>query len=202
MVAGVLKGTVTIGIVCRDGVVLASDSQTTEGTFIHSRNLRKIYKIDENLALTIAGVLGDAQQIAKILKHENELYKMDHDAPLSPRTAAAFISRLLKQRQEPPFFVELLIGGVDKSIDSKPRLYNLDSDGAVLEESKFAATGSGAELAIGYLENRYKSDTSTESGAELATAAVGVAKKRNAGVGGPVVVCIITAKGFKELKFE
>ena len=50
-----MKGTTTIGVVCSDGVVLGADSRATMGTYISSGEVRKVFKIDDNLAMTVAG---------------------------------------------------------------------------------------------------------------------------------------------------
>jgi proteasome beta subunit len=64
----VLKGTTTIGIVCRDGVVLATDTRVTMGYFIAHKRGKKVYQLYDHLAITIAGVVADAQKVVEILK--------------------------------------------------------------------------------------------------------------------------------------
>ena len=68
-----MKGTTTVGIVCSDGVVVGADSRATMDTFIASTEARKVWSIDSNLAMTIAGAVGDAQEIIRILKIQNEI---------------------------------------------------------------------------------------------------------------------------------
>ncbi|RJS83303.1 proteasome subunit beta, partial [Candidatus Bathyarchaeota archaeon] len=51
----VLKGTTTIGVVCKDGVILSSDTRVTMGYFVAHKKGKKIYKIDDHLAMTISG---------------------------------------------------------------------------------------------------------------------------------------------------
>ncbi len=83
-----MKGTTTVGLVCTDGVVIAADSRATMDTFIASTEARKVWKIDENLGMTIAGLVGDAQELIRILKIQNEIYKMNERKQMSPRSAA------------------------------------------------------------------------------------------------------------------
>ena len=53
-----LKGTTTIGITCRDGVILASDTRVTMGFFVAHKKGKKIYQIDDHMAMTISGIIG------------------------------------------------------------------------------------------------------------------------------------------------
>ena len=41
-----LKGTTTIGVVCTDGVILASDTRVTMGNFVAHKKGKKIYNIN------------------------------------------------------------------------------------------------------------------------------------------------------------
>ena len=56
-----LKGTTTIGIVAKDGVVLATERRATAGTMIANKSTNKLFKIDQNIGMTVAGLVGDAQ---------------------------------------------------------------------------------------------------------------------------------------------
>ena len=62
-----LKGTTTVGVTFKDGVILAADKRATYGTFIAAKDVDKIQVIAPNIAMTIAGGVGDAQSLV-ILK--------------------------------------------------------------------------------------------------------------------------------------
>ena len=57
------KGTTTVGVVCKDGIVLATDTRVTMGYFIAHKRGKKMHKIDDHLAMTMAGVVADAQAV-------------------------------------------------------------------------------------------------------------------------------------------
>jgi proteasome beta subunit len=57
----VLKGTTTAGVVCKDGVILASDTRVTMGFYVAHKHGKKVYKIADHLGMTIAGTVADAQ---------------------------------------------------------------------------------------------------------------------------------------------
>jgi proteasome beta subunit len=190
-----LKGTTTVGMVCSDGVVLGADMRATMGTFISNSEMRKVYKIDSNLAMTVAGMVGDAQEIIRILKAQNEIYKMSENRPMAPKSATSLLSIILQQNKMVPFYVQLLVGGVD---GSDPQLYSLDPAGGYTDEVTFTATGSGTEPAIGYLEETYKKGITTKEGVRMVAKALSVAMKRNSATGGGMIITTITKSGYSE----
>ncbi|MCL5433679.1 MAG: proteasome subunit beta [Candidatus Marsarchaeota archaeon] len=190
-----LKGTTTIGIVCLDGVVMAADKRATEGTFIASSETRKVWKIDSNLVMTIAGGLGDAQELIRILKAQNEIYKMNESKPLSPKSATSMLATLLQENRMYPFFVGLLIGGID---GSESQLFSMDPVGGYTQESKFASIGSGESLALGYLEDHYEKNITTKEAVKLAVKALLIAMKRDSATGDGMIVATITKSGYIE----
>ena len=44
-------GTTTVGVVCSDGVILASDKRATMGYFIANKDIQKVYQIDDHLGM-------------------------------------------------------------------------------------------------------------------------------------------------------
>jgi proteasome beta subunit len=191
-----MKGTTTVGIVCSDGVVLGADSRATMDTFIASSEARKVFKIDNNLAMTVAGSVGDAQALVRIIKAQNEVYKMNEGRPLSPRSANSLLSIILQDNKMMPFYVQLMVGGID---GDEIGLYTLDPLGGYTAESKVAATGSGSPVALGYLETIYRKNITTKEAAREAVKALTVAMKRDSATGDSITVVAITKEGFKEI---
>ena len=71
---GEYKGTTTVAAVCKDGVVFGTDTRATMGTYIASKNAKKVYQISDKLAMTIAGGVAVAQRIVDILKINTKLF--------------------------------------------------------------------------------------------------------------------------------
>jgi proteasome beta subunit len=157
--------------------------------------VRKVFKIDSNMGMTVAGGVGDAQEILRILKAQNELYKMSENRQMSPKSATSLLSIILQQNKMMPFWVQLLVGGLD---GAEPQLYSLDPGGGYLEETSYTATGSGTEPVIGYLEDTYKKGISTKDGIKMAAKALSIAIKRNSATGGNMIITTITKAGFAE----
>jgi len=64
----VQTGTTTMGLVCRDGIVLGTDTRATLGTFVAPKHAKKVYPIDEHVAMTIAGGVADVHSVVEVLR--------------------------------------------------------------------------------------------------------------------------------------
>ena len=193
------KGTTTIGLVCDNGVVMASESRATMGNFIASKEAKKIYQIDDLVGMTTAGSIGDAQRLVKWLQVEAKLYRMRCDEPMTVKAITTLLANILSGSRYYPFLVQLLVGGVDKNGSS---IYSLDPVGGVIEEKKAVATGSGSPFAYGVLEDRYTEGLSLDDGVDLAIRALHQAVKRDSASGNGVHVVKISPKEYVEVDRE
>ena len=194
----VLKGTTTIGVVCKDGVILASDTRVTMGYYVAHKSGKKVYKIDDHIGMTIAGTVADAQKVVDILTANAKLYKINMNRPMPISAAARLIANLLFSARYIPFATQVLIGGVD---ESGPRVFNLDPFGSLTEE-KFVSTGSGSPLAYGVLEDKYKEDVTIEELLPTIVKAVSSAMKRDIASGDSYNVAVIDQTGYRDLSEE
>ena len=193
-----LKGTTTIGVVCKDGVILASDTRVTMGTYVAHKHGKKIYKIDDHLAMTISGSVADAQRTVDILTANAQLYKLNIDRPMPISSAARFIANLLFSSRYAPLIAQVLIGGVD---DAGPHVFSLDPFGSLTEE-KCVATGSGSPIAYGVLEDKFKENMFAKETLPVIVKAVDSAMKRDSASGDSFNVAVIDEKGYRELTKE
>jgi len=191
----VLKGTTTVGLVCKNSVVLASDTRVTMGSYVAHKHGKKIYKIDDHLAMTISGGVADAQRTVDILKVNAQLYKLNMDRPIPISSAARLIANLLFSSRYAPLIAQVLIGGMD---DTGPHVFSLDPFGSLTEE-KCVATGSGSPIAYGILEDRFKEDMPAKEVLPVIVKAVDSAMKRDAASGDSFNVAVIDVKGYREL---
>lgn len=193
-----LKGTTTVGVVCKDGVILASDTRVTMGFFVAHKHGKKIYKIDDHLAMTIAGTVADAQRTVDILTANAQLYKINTGRPIPVSSAARLVANLLFSARNMPLITQVLIGGID---DTGPHMFSLDPLGSLTEE-KCVATGSGSPVAYGVLEDQFREGMTVEEALPVVAKAVDSAMKRDAASGDDFNIAVIDAKGFKELTVE
>jgi proteasome beta subunit len=190
----VLKGTTTTGIVCTNGVVMATDTRVTMGYTVAHKHGKKIYPLADHIAMTIAGGVADAQNVVEILQVNATLFQLERGRRL-PVSAAARLAANILFSARGYLMLRALVGGID---DSGSHIFRIDEYGSVTEET-CVATGSGSPVAYGVLEDGYKDNLSIDEGISLLTRAVASAMKRDAGSGDSFDVAVITSAGYREL---
>jgi len=194
----VLHGTTTVAIKFKDGVVLAADKRATAGYYIAHKKVKKIAKIDDRAALTIAGLVADAQMLADMVRAEVEYYKLSANKDLMIRSMASILSNIIFSRSRIlPYIVQLIVAGYD----TEPRIYTLDWFGTITEE-KYVATGSGSPIAISIIESSYREDLSLKEAISIVTKAINAAMKRDVASGEGIDVVAVTKDGYKEFSKE
>lgn len=190
-----LKGTTTIGVVCKDGVILASDTRVTMGFYVAHKHGKKVYKIDDHLAVTIAGSVADAQMAVDLLSANARLYRVSLGRPLPVNSAARFLANLLFSARYVPLLAQVLVGGVDIS---GPHVFSIDPFGSLTEE-KVVSTGSGSPVAYGILEDKYREGAALTEMLPVVVKAVNASMKRDAASGDSYNVAVIDEKGYRDL---
>ena len=197
---GILKGTTTVGVVCKDGVILGTDTRATMGNFIASKHAKKVYQITDNLAMTIAGGVAVAQRVVEILKVNASLYDLEKNRRMPVSSAARLVQSILFSNRSAgaPLPLQAIIGGYD---ETGPHVYNLDPYGSLMEEI-MVSTGSGSPYAYGVLESQFKEDSSVDEMLSVVVKAVDSAMKRDVASGDSFDVAVINEAGFRELSTE
>jgi len=196
MEKNVNKGTTTVGLVCSDGVVMATEMRATMGNLISHKSTKKLFEIDDHLGMTVAGLVGDAQALARILRAEAEMYGVQRNTPMTVKAASTLLSNLMNQRKFAPYMVQLLVGGVD---DDGAHLYSLDAAGGSIPDD-FITTGSGSPFVYGVLEDLYEEGMDLDAGVDLAVRALTAAMQRDSASGDGIALCTITeSDGFVQL---
>ena len=190
-----MKGTTTVGVVCRDGVVLAADRRATLGSMVTSREATKVFQIDDHLAIAGAGLVGDILSLVRLLRAEAKLYRAKVGREMSVKALSTLVSNVLHGNRYLPYFAWFLVGGYDV----KPRLYSIDAAGGVTEE-RFIAAGSGMEFALAILEENFSEGMNLDDGIKLAMKAVRAAMKRDVYTGEGMTLVAITKDGYNEFK--
>lgn len=191
----VKTGTSTLGITYPGGVVIGADHRATMGHFVANKNVQKLFKIGDNLALTTAGLVGDAQNLSRVLAAEVVLYELKRQEPLTVKAAATLTANILSGRRG-AYWVQLLIGGVDAE---GGHVYSIDSAGGSIPDV-YCATGSGSPYMYGVLEDGYSEKMSRADAVKLAARALRASGQRDAASGNGMDLAVITAKdGFTQL---
>ena len=194
-----IPGATTIGVVCSDGVILASEKRVSYGYMVVSRVGKKVFKITDRIGAACAGLVSDMQILVREMEAYANLFHLDTGRPMPVKSAAKLMSNLLFNRRLVPLITQTLIGGID---EDGAALYALDILGSLIPD-KFAAVGSGAAIAVGVLEEGFKENMPVEEAKALVMRAVKSAVSRDIMSGDGVDFFTITKKGIKEesLKF-
>lgn len=192
------KGTTTIGLVCKDGIVMGTEMRATMGNLIGHKTTQKLFKISDNMALTVAGLVGDAQMLARWLSAEVKLYELKTGTSMSLKASSTLMANIMNGRRYMPFWVQLLLGGIDSE---GGHVYSLDAAGGSIPD-KFQTTGSGSPFVYGVLEDRFKENMSVKEGKNLGVRALTAAMKRDSASGDGISMCVIDSDGYHPVSQE
>jgi proteasome beta subunit len=170
-----IPGATTVGIVFKDGVILASEKRVSYGNIIMSRGGKKVFKLTEHIGAACAGLVSDMQILAREMEAYTKLFDLDVGRSISVRSASKLMSNLLFSRRMAPLITQTIVGGLD---EEGPSLFVLDVLGSLIPD-KYAVVGSGTEIAIGVIEENYKDNLTMEEAKELATKAIKSAISRD-----------------------
>jgi len=188
------KGTTTVGLVCKDGVVLATEKRATKGHMISHKDTKKLFQVTDNIGMTIAGLVADGQVLTRYLRSEVELYELKRKKIMSVGAATTLLSNIMMGRRMFPYYVGLILGGIDP--DGSGKIYSIDPlGGAILDD--YVAEGSGSQFVYGVLEDHYKKDMDVNEGVELATLSLLVSSSRDSASGDGINIATITEDGFE-----
>ena len=196
----VKTGTTTVGIMCKDGIVLGADKRATSGNFIVDKRIDKIFQIYEDMAVTMAGTVSDAQLLVKLIKAETKLKEVrTARKPTVKETAnllAGMVYANIRKMSLIPGISHFLLGGKDKS---GFYLYDLFADGSLTPVRDFISSGSGSVIAYGVLETLYKKGLSVDEGVKLTVKTINAALQRDSASGGGIDVITIDKDGFRRV---
>ena len=185
-----MVGTTTVGLVCQDGVVLATETRATMGALIANKAVNKLYQLDDKVGATIAGTVSHAQTLMDVLQAEIALYKLKNEKDMSMEAIAVLTSNILKSNA---YGVQLILTGMKKY---EPNLDGLEAIGSYIDDD-YTSTGSGSPFAYGVLENKYRKDLTTDEGRLVALEAISAAKQRDVYSGNGFRLATITDEGMK-----
>lgn len=192
-------GTTTVGVVCKGAVVLGAEKKATMGYMVATKAAEKIMRLDEHIAMTIAGLEGDAQALGRLVKAELQLYRLQEEKRISVQGAASLVSNILYSRRFYPYIVQLVVGGYDRG----PRLFSFDPSGSMTEEKEYFSTGSGSPFAMGVLEAQFKPGMELDAAKKMVARAIKSAMERDIASGGKGIdLVVIDGRGFHQMEPE
>ena len=189
-----MPGATTLGMIFSEGVILASEKRITYGYFVTSKAGKKVFKIADHIGAACAGLVSDMQILIREVEAHSNLYKLDMNRKISVRSAGKIMSNLLFNRRLFPLITQTIIGGVDAE---GPSIFVLDVLGSLIPD-KYATVGTGAEIAIGVLEENYRENMNLQEAKEMVMRTIKSAISRDSMSGNGVDLLIITEKGMIE----
>ena len=189
-------GTTTVGLTAKDGAVIGTEHRATMGTLIAHKDTQKLFKIGNHMALTTAGLVGDAQILARYLDAEAKLYEMKRESPIPIKSASTLMANILNSRKFYPYYVQLIIGGWDKE---GAHVYSLDAAGGSIPD-KWTTTGSGSPYVFGVLEDHYKDGLSADEALNLAIRGLNAATRRDSASGNGMDLAVIGPRGYQAVE--
>ncbi len=195
-------GTTILGIVCKDGIVMAADRQVTAGHMVMSKNFSKTNKINDYLVVSWTGGVADAQRLSKLIAVELKLKELRAKSRPTVKQSANLVSTItyssIRNPSMIPNIVGTLISGFNE--DGTTELYTIEPAGSLIKVEDYDANfGSGMPYVLGLLERQYKKDMTIKEGIELAKEALKSSTQRDIGSGYGIDVFTITKDGIKKV---
>ena len=195
-------GTTILGIVCKDGIVMAADRQVTAGNIVMSKNERKVFRVTDYLVMSGCGVAGDIQRVPKLLAAELKLKELRSKSRPTVKQSANLLMNInysgIRQPSMIPQQAGFLIAGFNQ--DGSTELYSIEPAGSIIKVIDYDANfGSGMPYILGLLERQYKKDMSIEEGVELAKESIKSSTQRDIASGYGMDIFVITKEGIKKI---
>ncbi len=194
------KGTTTLALVCKDGLVLAADKRATAGYLIANKRTEKIKQIAERIVITMAGTVSDAQLLTKLIKAELQLKKIRTGRENTVKEAANLLANMvygnIRRMSMIPGIAHFIVGGND---ETGSYIYDIYPDGSISLIEDYISSGSGSVMAFGVLETLYHKGITVAEGIELAVKALNAAMQRDIASGNGAMVVTVTAKGVEKV---
>ena len=194
------SGTTIIGIVCKDGVVMGADRQSTAGNIVVGKSVQKAIQINDYSVISATGLVADIEMQKKIIAAELRLKQLRSKKRPSIKEAANLIGMLtyrnIRQMSMIPSIVGTLVAGVNE--DGTTELYTIEPAGTAIRVEDYDANfGSGMPFVLGLLEREYYKDIDVKKGVELVVEAIKSSTQRDVGSGYGIDVFTIKKDGIK-----
>jgi len=198
-----ITGTSLVGIVCKEGVIMAGDRKTTAGgQIVINKAKQKVVQINDYIVMSWTGSVSDAQLLKKLIVAELRLKELRDKIRPSVKESANLVAmiayRNIRQPSMVPFIAGTMIGGFNE--DGSTELYSIEPAGSVMKVDDYDANfSSGMPYILGLLERQWKPNLTIEQGIELAIEAIKASSERDTASGFGIDVFAITKNRIKQV---
>lgn len=196
-------GTSLVGIVCKDGVVMAGDRKSTlGGQIVYQKDAKKVVQINDYLVTSGTGSSSDIGMSQKTSAAQLKLKELRDKKRPTVKEAANLIAisnyQSIRKPSMVPFMAGLMVGGLNE--DGTAELYSVGPDGSIVKVEDFNANfSSGMPYILGFLERTYKENMTMEEGIKLAIESIKSSSERDTASGHGIDVFTITKDGIKHV---
>src|SRR5215210_441837 len=162
-----MPGATVVGISYNDGVLLAAEKRVSFGNFVVNKHIKKTFPVTNKVGAACAGMVADMQVLVRQVEALAKIRKLETRRDMPPNSVAKLMSVIMFERRYFPLLTQVIVGG----IENKPEIYTLDPLGSLLPD-EYAAVGTGAEMALGLMDDEFKKEMSEGEAEELATRSI------------------------------
>lgn len=188
-----MPGATAVGLSYENGILLAAEKRVSFGNFVVNKNTKKTFAVTNNVGAACAGMVADMQVLVRQVSALSKIRKLETRREVPPNSVAKLMSVIMFERRYFPLLTQVIVGGVE----GKPEIYTLDPLGSLLPD-RYAAVGTGAEMALGLIDDEYKENMSEAEAEDLAVRAIKSSIQRDAASGDGIDLLFITDKGHRE----
>jgi proteasome beta subunit len=189
-----MPGATAVGITYDNGVLLASEKRVSYGNFVVNKNTKKTFTVTDHVGAACAGMVADMQVLVRQVSALSKIRRLETRRDVQPNSVAKLMSVIMFERRYFPLLTQVIVGG----ITDQPEIYTLDPLGSVLPD-KYAAVGTGAEMALGVMDADYSENLDEEKATTLALRSIRSSIQRDSASGDGIDMLIINKDGKKEL---
>jgi 20S proteasome subunit beta 3 len=184
------NGAAIIAMAGKNCVAIASDLRLGIQAQTISNKFEKIFPMTERLYVGLAGLATDTQTVSQLLKLRVDMYELQEDHIINPKTFACMTSSVLYERRFSPYFVEPVIAGLED--DNTPFICSADLIGCLNFAKDFVVSGTCAEQLFGMCESLWEPDLEPDDLFETISQSLINAVDRDALSGWGAIVHVIT----------
>lgn len=189
-----MPGATAVGITYNDGVLLAAEKRVSYGNFVVNKNTKKTFNVTDHVGAACAGMVADMQVLVRQVSALSKIRKLETRRNVEPNSVAKLMSVIMFERRYFPLLTQVVVGGITTG---KPEIYTLDPLGSVLPD-RYAAVGTGAEMALGVMDADYSEDMNEEKATNLALKSIKSSIQRDSASGDGIDILIINKTGKSE----
>ena len=167
----VKQGTTSMGIVCKDGVVLLADKRIIEKLIV-SKSIEKVFQVDDHIGAAATGFLMDGRVLIERAQVIAQQHKVTYGSPIDVLSLVKEIADIKQYFTQfgggRPFGVSIIFAGIE---EDGPKLFVTDVTGIYFEYKATAIWEAETQIKE-YLEKAYSEDINIEEGIKLAVNAM------------------------------